>query len=119
MLIATLAGLFLWLALPLDWETVRSYRSPGGQWTAYHLRSRSEAGDAPYGDHVVLSPGNQPLGRFFGEVVFAAYCMDGAGIHWLADSVLQVQCRADRVVKRLPSLDGVTIRYRVTAPPSG
>ena len=51
-----LGGLYSWLIFPLDWRTISSRKAPEGWWVAYHLKSMSEAGEAPYGDHLILAP---------------------------------------------------------------
>ena len=62
-----LVGLYFWLAFPLDWETISYRKSPDGEMVAYHLKSNSEAGDAPYGDHIILAEITGRLGNITGK----------------------------------------------------
>ncbi len=108
-----LSGLYLWLILPLNWQTVSSKETPGGKWIAYHLQSGSEAGEAPYGDHIVLASSYWPLGQYYGEVVFAGYCGNSLGYQWLDTHQLQLDCVGEKVMKRPDTFKGVQIKYQI------
>ena len=112
-LLATLIlGVLTWSALyPLDWTTVASKRSPDDGWTAYHVRSRSEAGAAPYGDHLVLAPAYWPFGRYYGELVFAGYCSDELVFHWVGAHQLRLECTAEKVIKMVDAYKEIRIQH--------
>jgi hypothetical protein len=97
----------------LSWQTVASKKAPEGRWVAYHLQSVSEAGVAPYGDHLVLAPSYWPLGQYYGEVVFAGYCGGGPEFQWLDKHQLRIKCRAKKVMKRMAAFKEVNIRYEI------
>ena len=79
---------------------------------AYYLKSTSESGDAPYGDHIILSRNYWPLGQYFGETVFAAYCNDGPKYRWLNNNMLQIECETEKVMKKIEVLDYIHIQYK-------
>ena len=106
-------GLYFWLIFPLDWQTVASKKSPEGGWVVYHLQSRSEAGEAPYGDHIVLAPSYWPLGQYYGEVVFAGYCGTHLEFQWLDKHQLRIECKAEKIMKRMESFKDVYIQYGI------
>jgi len=106
-------GLYFWLIFPLDWQTVSSKKAPEGGWVVYHLRSMSEAGEAPYGDHIVLAPSYWPLGQHYGEVVFAGYCGNGPEFRWLDKHQLRIECEAVKVMKRMEGFKDVHIQYGI------
>jgi hypothetical protein len=108
-----LGGLYLWLVSPLDWKTVASKNAPEGGWIAYHMDSRSEAGEAPYGDHIVLASRYWPLGQYYGEVVFAGYCADGPEFRWLDKHQLRIECKTAKVMKRMGAYKDVHIQYEI------
>jgi len=112
-LLATLllGTLFFWLISQLDWQTVASRQAPEGRWVATHLRSTSEAGDAPYGDHLVLAPAHWPLGQYYGEVVFAGYCTDGLAFSWVGAHQLRFVCATDKVMKMVDAYKEVRIQH--------
>jgi hypothetical protein len=73
----------------------------------------SEAGDAPYGDHIVLAPSFWPLGQYYGEVVFAGYCPGGPEFRWLDEYHLKVTYQAGNVVKRTDTFGDIRIQYEI------
>lgn len=106
-------GLYFWLILPLNWQTISGKKHPEGVWVAYHIQSMSEAGEAPYGDHLVLAQSYWPLGQYYGEVVFAGYCTGGLQYRWLDAHQLHIECNAERVLKRIDAFEGVRIQYDI------
>jgi hypothetical protein len=106
-----LVGLYFWLVFPLKWETKSYKKAPDGEVVAYHLQSRSEAGDAPYGDHIILARNYWPLGQYYGETVFAAYCTDAPKYRWLNSHLLQIECETEKVMKKMEVLNDVHIQY--------
>src|SRR5436309_5238698 len=101
------------MRLPLDWTTESHAQSPDGRITAYHLASRSEAGDAPYGDHIVLASSYLPFGQYYGQVVFAGYCESGPKYVWKTERQLQISCETDTVKKRIETFKEVQIEYQI------
>ena len=73
----------------------------------------SEAGDAPYGDHLVLTKSYWPFGQYYGKVIFAGYCGGRPEIRWLEKHHLKVACRAEKVIKRLGAFKEVEIQYEI------
>jgi hypothetical protein len=110
--VLVLAGLYFSLVFTLDWETISYKKAPGGKMVAYHLRSKSEAGDAPYGDHIILTYNYWPLGQYYGETAFAAYCTGGPNYRWLNNHLLQIECETEKVTKRIEVLNDVHIQYK-------
>ena len=80
---------------------------------AYHLQSNSEAGDAPYGDHIILARNYWPLGQYYGETVFAAHCNDEPKYRWLNNNLLRIECETEKVMKKIEALDEIHIQYKV------
>jgi hypothetical protein len=107
-------GLYFWLLFPLDWQTVASKKAPEGSWVVYHLQSRSEAGEAPYGDSIVLAPSYWPLGQYYGEVVFAGYCGTGPEFRWLDKHQLRIEFKAEKIMKMMKSFKDVNIQYEIS-----
>jgi hypothetical protein len=107
-----LVGLYFWLVFPLYWETKSYKKAPDGEMVAYHLQSRSEAGDAPYGDHIILARYYWPLGQYYGETGFAAYCTGGPKYRWLNSHLLQIECETEKVMKKMEVLNDVHIQYK-------
>ena len=105
--------LYFWLVFPLDWETKSYKKSPDGKLLAYCLQSRSEAGDAPYGDHIILTSSYLPFGQYYGDTIFAAYCEGGHKYVWLNNQMLQIECNAEKVMKKVEVLDDVHIQYKI------
>ena len=81
---------------------------------AFVMESRSEAGVAPYGEHVVIRPSWHFFGQYFIEPVFAGYCRGGVRLNWSSNQALVIQCRAERIVKQAQEADGVRIEYVIT-----
>lgn len=106
-------GLYFWFLFPLDWETVDSKKDPEGGWVAYYLQSKSEAGEAPYGDHLILAPSYWPLGQYYGEVVFAGYCDGGPEFRWLDKHQLLIDCKSAKVMKKMNTFKEVLIQYEI------
>lgn len=104
-----LTGLYFWLVFTLDWETKSYKKAPGGEVVAYHLQSKSEAGDAPYGDHTILARNFWPLGQYYEKTVFAAYCTGGPKYRWLNNHLLQIECETEKVIKKVEVFKGVHI----------
>ena len=77
---------------------------------AYYLKSGSEAGDAPYGDHIILVSNYWPFGQYYGETIFAAYCEGGPKYMWLSNQLLQIECKTEKVMKKMEAFDDVHIR---------
>ena len=90
-----------------------SKEAPGGKWVAYHLLSGSEAGEAPYGDHIVVASSYWPLGQYYGEVVFAGYCGNSLEYQWLDTHQLQIDCVVEKVTKKLDTFKEVQIEYQI------
>jgi len=80
---------------------------------AYYLQSKSEAGEAPYGDHVVLAPRYLPFGQYYSETIFAAYCVDELQYRWLDNQKLSIKCEAEKVIKKSGSYKDLTIEYQI------
>jgi len=87
-------------------------KSPGGDVVAYHLQSKSEAGYAPYGDHIILAQNYWPLGQYYGKIVFAAYCTGGPKYRWLNSHLLQIECDTEKVIKTMEVFNDVHIQYK-------
>lgn len=109
-----LAGLYIWLIFQLDWQNISSKKSPSGEMVAYYLMSTSEAGEAPYGDHLILAPGYWPLGQYYGEVFFAGYCTGGLQYRWIDEHQLYIVCNAEKVMKKIEIFKDIHIRYETT-----
>ena len=56
--------------ITLDWKEESRKKAPGGDLIAFPMQSRSEAGLAPYGDHMVLVPRYKLLGPYHNRVPF-------------------------------------------------
>ena len=75
-----------------SYELVATQRSPSGMLTIAAFRSVSEAGHAPYGDHLVLSPEPHIRRPSDGYVVFAGYCSNELRFSWTSDTEVVIQC---------------------------
>jgi hypothetical protein len=80
---------------------------------AYYLQSRSEAGGAPYGDHIILTSSYLPFGQYYRDTIFAAYCESGPKYMWLNNQMLQIECKAEKVMKKVEVLDDVHIQFKI------
>ena len=106
-----LVGLYL-LLVPPTWETISYKKAPDSEVVAYHRQSRSEAGDAPYGDHIILARNFWLFGPYYGETVFAAYCTRELKYRWLSSHLLQIECETEKVMKKIEVLNDVYIQYK-------
>ena len=113
LVVCVFGGLYFWLIFPLAWQTVASKKAPEGSWVVYHLQSGSEAGEAPYGNHIVLAPSYWPLGQYYGEVVFAGYCVTGPEFRWLDKHQLRIEFKAEKIMKMIESFKDVNIQYKI------
>jgi hypothetical protein len=51
--VVLLVAIEAWLWFTLDWREESNISSPDDSVRAFYMRSQSEAGEAPYGDHIV------------------------------------------------------------------
>ncbi len=105
-----------WLFSDLDWKVTNAVPSPSGAVIASVLESKSEAGAAPYGQHLVLTPRWKVFFRTLSEPSFAGYCVNGSvTITWLSETKLTVSCesRTDRVVLQRSHWRHVDIEYAI------
>jgi hypothetical protein len=84
-----LVGLYFRIVFSLDWETISLKKSPDSKIVAYYLESGSEAGAAPYGDHIILASNYLPFSQYYGDTSFAAYCEGGRTYMWLNNHMLK------------------------------
>ena len=108
-----LIGLYFWLVFPLAWETQSYKKSPNGKMRAYHLRSTSESGKAPYGDHIVLARNYWPFGQYIGDTVFAAYPIGAIKYRWIANHLLLIECETEKIVKQIDTVKDIHIQYKL------
>lgn len=97
----------------MDYELVSSASSPDGQIIVSELHSSSEAGHAPYGQHLVLSrkkitrPGEE-------HVIFAGYCKS-LSYSWASNTEIVVSCESSNTdaikTKSIKAL-GIEIKYQ-------
>ena len=111
-----LIGLYFWLVFPLAWETQSHKKSPDGEIIAYHLRSTSESGQAPYGNHIVLTRNYWPFGQYFGDTVFAAYAIGEVKYRWLTNHLLLIECETEKIVKQIEKVNHIHIQYNLIRP---
>lgn len=84
---------------------------------AYHLRSTSESGEAPYGDHIVLARNYLPFGKYLGDTVFAAYSIGGVKYRWLTNHLLLIECETDKIIKQVDIFGDIHIQYKINVRP--
>jgi|GEM_PF-6270954 len=94
-----------------SWIERSAVASPDGSQVAFVLRSGSEGGLAPYGDHVIVRPTGHFLRQYFAEPVFAAYCRGGAGVSWKTDTTLVIKCSAEKVVRQRAVHGPIQVEY--------
>ena len=89
--------------------------SPDGSIIAFYMKSTSEAGVAPYGDHIILVPSWMIFGQYFKAPIFAGYCEKG-GVHyqWTSRNSLSVKCNGTKILRKIVNYDSVTIEYDLT-----
>jgi hypothetical protein len=109
--IASLGVLSVWITTNIDWHEESSILSPDGSVRAFYMRSGSEAGDAPYGDHVVLVPSWMLLGQYFRTSVFAGYCNVGVQYGWHSNDTLCIKCDGTKIMKKLSKYGSINIEY--------
>lgn len=120
---ALLALLLLGLALNrgMSWEHVSSRVSTDGSMTAKYYRSKSKAGHAPLGDHLVVESGIMFPTLFPGEIVFAGYCSGKLEYKWISSptaEVLAVGCPEGSEVETIFSeYRGVKLNVHVQRSP--
>jgi len=102
----------LMVVLPsLDYEKQSSKTSPNGNSELTLFQSQSEAGHAPYGEHLVLHSTRKVLNPDKGHVIFAGYCESGLDYSWKSDKEIVVKCAPSG---KVPILTSSTIAYGVS-----
>jgi hypothetical protein len=114
-LLGLIVSSYVWLIRPLDWEQISKKKSPEGTVTAFHMQSKSEAGSAPYGDHIILVPKYRLLGQYYTRPIFAGYCGKDFDYEWTAPNALLISCTTDKVMKKEDNSNGIRIEYKITA----
>ena len=76
----------------LDWEKMSSEKSPDGKYTIEYYRSKSEAGHAPYGDHLVIESWTSFPSPNSGETFFAGYCGNEFTFEWVGNDKIEISC---------------------------
>jgi hypothetical protein len=108
--VVLLVGIVAGITITHDWHQESSISSPDGLYKAFHMRSRSEAGEAPYGDHIVLVPSWMILGQYFKSSVFAGYC-GGIQYKWNSNDTLCIKCDGTKIIKKLSNYGIFKIEY--------
>jgi hypothetical protein len=109
-------GLKVWLTIKLDWHQQSQAVSPDGNVIAFHMQSTSEAGVAPYGDHIMLVPSWMIFGQYFKAPIFAGYCENGGvHYHWTSKDSLSIKCNGTKILRKLSNYDSVKIEYDITS----
>ena len=108
---AAVLGLLFFLAP--SWDVEASSQSKNGSTVASILQSVSEAGLAPYGSHVVLTPSWRVWSRTMTEPIFAGYCVDRPGVIWNTDSSITISCKTsgDGVIRQDTRWRHIRITY--------
>lgn len=70
--------------------------SPSGEYTVYQIESVSEEGNAPYGQHLVLTDKKFVMRPEDGKVIFAGYCKTPLVYEWKSDQQISIQCTPDK-----------------------
>lgn len=83
---------------------------------AYHLRSNSESGEAPYGDHIVVARNYWPFGQYLGDTVFAADSIGGVKYRWLTNHLLLIEYETEKIVKQMEKVGDIHIQYKRITP---
>jgi hypothetical protein len=109
--IASLGVILVWITTNIDWHEESSILSPDRSLRAFLMRSGSEAGEAPYGDHVVLVPSWMILGQYFRPSIFAGYCNGGVRYNWTSRDTLCIKCDGAKIMKRLSKYGSINIEY--------
>jgi hypothetical protein len=104
---------YFWLVTTLDWKEESRKKSPEEDIAAFHMQSTSEAGLAPYGDHVVLVPRYKLLGQYYTSPVFAGYCGQEFDCQWIDRQTLEITCTAEKIIKQEISSIGISIKYKI------
>ena len=115
-IVFVMLGLSFWLVFPFSWETQSYKKSPDGEMRAYHLRSTSESGEAPYGDHIVLARNYWPFGQYLGDTVFAGYAVGVIKYRWLTSHLLLIECETEKIVKQIEKVNHIHIQYNLIRP---
>lgn len=76
----------------IDWERMSSAKSPNGKYTVVYYRSNSEAGHAPYGDHLVIESWKSFPSAHSGETFFAGYCGNEFDFEWVGNEKIKISC---------------------------
>lgn len=109
--VVLLVGIVAWITITHDWHQESSISSPDGRFRAFYMRSRSEAGEAPYGDHIVLVPSWMILGQYFKASVFAGYCERGVQYKWNSNDTLCIKCDGTKIIKKISKHGSIKIEY--------
>jgi len=104
-------GAYFWSVITLDWNEESRKKAPGGDIIAFHMQSRSEAGLAPYGDHIVLVPRYKLLGQYYTSPVFAGYCGQLLNYQWIDRQTLEITCTDEKIIRQEVSSNGISIKY--------
>ena len=85
---------------------------------AKYYKSKSEAGHAPYGDHLILESKNSFPVLFPGEVIFAGYCGGGVEFQWVGNEIIRIGCPQPGEIKTIfADFQGVKLNVHIPSAP--
>lgn len=78
------------------WQLISEVKAPNGEFEARIFRYISDMDrHAPYGNYVYIRPQSSSKRRGDGHVVFAGYCKNGASVHWVSNTNLNIICQIE------------------------
>jgi hypothetical protein len=113
--VVVVLGLKVWLTIKFDWHQESKAVSPDGSVIAFYMQSMSEAGVAPYGDHIILVPSWMVFGQYFRDPIFAGYCNNRVYYQWTSKDSFSIKCNGTKILRKLSNYDSIKIEYDSTS----
>ena len=95
----------------LNFEVLKTIKSPDQAAVVHVARSQSEGGLAPYGTNIFIAPWWQPFPYHYRKPFFAGYCGRDLKVYWKSSEQLVVSCTAEKVIFQSQQYGKVNIEY--------
>ncbi len=74
------------------------------------MQSKSEAGEAPYREHIIIAPSWMLFANYYKEPVYAGYCEE-LKYRWKSNDILVVEFKEGKLMKKTYKFNNINIEY--------